>query len=81
MIFYYELLHCFVKGRILNRFTKDMVIIDDNLPWTLIVFLEVHLKFYTYIYVFVYLHSICLKYSVWLLLSVGSIHGHSYPQQ
>jgi len=80
MIFAYELLDCFVKGRILNRFTKDMVIIDDNLPWTLIIFLEVRLKFYIYIYTFVYLHSIYLKYSVWLLLLVGSIHGHSYPQ-
>jgi len=80
MIFAYELLDCFVKGRILNRFTKDMVIIDDNLPWTLIIFLEVRLKFYIYIYTYVYLHSIYLKYSVWLLLLVGSIHGHSYPQ-
>ncbi len=33
--------HIFYLGRILNRFTKDVAIMDDNLPLTMFDFLHV----------------------------------------
>jgi hypothetical protein len=54
----------YIQGRILNRFTKDIAIIDDTLPWTLIDFLQVCYKDCRYAHAFAYLCSVFFKYSV-----------------
>lgn len=42
MMLSYKLHYYFVPGRILNRFTKDIAVIDEQLPWTRFDFIEVN---------------------------------------